>query len=187
EELAFLRAGVAPISACPNEIIARILLVAYTSGLDEAGDPTEILLCISQARTLLSSTRLVSPLWRAVAISLTQLWARIHVEWNRKQRTLWLERSGTRPLDVYLTVDSRPPERWEPAGDIVGERDLFLHSSRWRSLSIRNPGGRIAGEFLRRVTRSIDLKSLESLKIWFGIAAPQLARYECGGPAPRSG
>jgi hypothetical protein len=98
-----------------------------------------------------------------VAIGLTQLWARIHVEWNRNQRALWLERSGTRPLDVYLTVHSR----WELArfGDIVGERDLFLHSSRWRSLSIRNCGPPFIGEFLRRVTRSIDLKSLESLKV----------------------
>jgi hypothetical protein len=62
KELALLRAGVAPISGCPNEIIARILFVTYTSGLDEAGDPTKILLCISQARILLSSTRLVREL-----------------------------------------------------------------------------------------------------------------------------
>ncbi|KAF9518301.1 hypothetical protein BS47DRAFT_1338592 [Hydnum rufescens UP504] len=140
--MAFLRAGVAPISSCPNEIIAKILLVTYTSWLDEAGDPTEILLCISQARTLLFPTRPICRLWRAVAISLTQLWARIHVEWKREHRALWLERSGTRPLDVYFTVDSHLPARWELAkfGDVVGEQDLFLHSSRWRSLSIRNSG-----------------------------------------------
>jgi hypothetical protein len=62
--MAFLGAGVAPISACPNEIIAKILLVAYTFGLneDEAGDPTKILLRISQACTLLFPTRPVREL-----------------------------------------------------------------------------------------------------------------------------
>ncbi|KAF9515514.1 hypothetical protein BS47DRAFT_780825 [Hydnum rufescens UP504] len=157
EELALLRVRVAPISTCPNEIIAKILLVTYSSALEEAKDPTEILFSISQ----------VSQLWRAMALNLTQLWARMHVEWNAKQRALWLERSGTRPLDVYLTIDDHRPERWVPiqSGDVFGDQDLFLHSSRWRSLSLRSCGRRIAEEFLGRLMRSIDLKSLESLTL----------------------
>ncbi|KAF9518297.1 hypothetical protein BS47DRAFT_1389205 [Hydnum rufescens UP504] len=98
EELALLRVPVAPISACPNEIIAKILLVTYSSALEEAKDPTEILLSISQVCALFSSARIVmssvilpmqqvSRLWRAMALNLTQLWTRIHVEWNVEQRT----------------------------------------------------------------------------------------------------
>jgi hypothetical protein len=109
----------------------------------------------------------VSRLWRAVAISLTQLWARIRLEWNPEQRALWLERSGTRPLDFSLTTDRILPERWELArfGDIFGEGDLLLHSLRWRSLSLRSSGHPIPQQFLDRLTRSMDLKSLESLKL----------------------
>jgi hypothetical protein len=109
----------------------------------------------------------VSRLWRIVALNLTQLWARIHVEWNAEQRALWLERSGTRPLDVYLTIDGRCIERWVPteSGDVFGEQDLFLHSSRWRSLSLRSSGLRIAEVFLDHLMRFIDLKSLESLTL----------------------
>jgi hypothetical protein len=109
----------------------------------------------------------VSTMENHVTISLTRLWARIHVEWNPKQRALWLQRSGTRPLGVYLTVDSLLPEIWEPSklGDIFGEEDLFLHSSRWRSLSLRSSGHSIAELFLDRLMRSIDLKSLESLSL----------------------
>ncbi|KAF9518288.1 hypothetical protein BS47DRAFT_1359050 [Hydnum rufescens UP504] len=146
EELALLRARVAPISACPNEIIASILVLTYSSALVERVDPTKTLLRISQ----------VSRLWRAVAVSLTQLWARIRLEWNPEQRALWLERSGTRPLDVYLAVDSLFPERWE---------DSFLHFSRWRSLSLRSSGDLTTRDFLRYVPYSMDLKSLESLKL----------------------
>jgi hypothetical protein len=62
EELALLRVRVAPISACPNEIIAKILLVTYSSALEEAKDPTEILLSISQVCALFSSTRIVRKL-----------------------------------------------------------------------------------------------------------------------------
>jgi hypothetical protein len=42
---------------------------------------------------------------------------------------------------------------------------LFLHSSRWHSLSVRNSGRSITGEFLHCLTHSIDLKSLESLNL----------------------
>ncbi|KAF9518296.1 hypothetical protein BS47DRAFT_1389204 [Hydnum rufescens UP504] len=48
---------------------------------------------------------------------------------------------------------------------MFGEQDLFLHSSRWRSLSLRSSRRRIAQEFLDRLMRSIDLKSLESLTL----------------------
>jgi hypothetical protein len=99
----------------------------------------------------------VSRLWRAGAINLARLWARIHVEWRPELRALWLEQSGTRPLDIYLAVDSLFPERWEY---------LFLHSSRFRSLSLlMSSAPHITGEFLGRLTHSMDLKSLESLKL----------------------
>jgi hypothetical protein len=44
EELTLLRARVAPISACPNEIIAKILVLTYSSTLMEPGEPTKTLL-----------------------------------------------------------------------------------------------------------------------------------------------
>ncbi|KAF9518286.1 hypothetical protein BS47DRAFT_333189 [Hydnum rufescens UP504] len=178
EELALLRARVAPISACPNEIIAKILVSTYSSALAEPVDPTKTLLSISQ----------VSRLWRIVAIGLTQMWARIHLEWNPKQRTLWLKRSGTRLLDVHLTFDSPLPEIWEPSklGDIFGEEDLLLHSSRWRSLSLRDSGHPIAELFLNRLVRSIDLKSLESLSLLSSTYGPHniIANF---GEHPESG
>lgn len=99
---------------------------------------------------------------------MTQLWARIHVEWKPKQRKLWLERSGTRPLDVYLLADNRLQGVWNPTEDDIdmfGEQDLFLHSSRWRSLSVDNSGHSNTSEFLRCVTSRINLRALESLKL----------------------
>jgi hypothetical protein len=64
EELGLLRARVAPISACPNEIIAKILVLTYSSVLMEAGEPTRTLLQISRVRSLLSSTDIVRKLYQ---------------------------------------------------------------------------------------------------------------------------
>ncbi|KAF9516851.1 hypothetical protein BS47DRAFT_609425 [Hydnum rufescens UP504] len=125
----------------------------------------------------------VSRLWRAMTLNLTQLWARIHVEWNTKQRTLWLERSGTRPLDIYITIDCHRPERWVPiqSPNVFGDQDLFLHSSRWRSLSLRSSGRLIAEEFLDRLMRSMDLKSLESLTLLSPTHGPYNMTANFGG------
>ncbi|KDQ59587.1 hypothetical protein JAAARDRAFT_205618 [Jaapia argillacea MUCL 33604] len=127
---------VLPIDRIPNELLSGIFEIV-THSFDDPGES------LSTPTTL----SLVCSRWRQIAISTPELWTTIFLTQalsphDIARTSTWLERSKTRPLDLYL--DFRDPcwswdeedhsFTWNDMAEIL--QLLLPHISRWRLVDL---------------------------------------------------
>jgi len=94
-------------------------------------------------------------------MSCTLLWAAVHLEWPQKQRELWVQRSGTRELDIHAHRLRTSSTGW--SADNPG--DIFKRFPKWRSLCFSDASASIITEALRAVPSTVGCQSLQSVDI----------------------
>lgn len=142
-------------AAIPDDIFYLIFIEGYHISLvrqnGKEPDPSRYLLAISQTCSR----------FRNISVSCTLLWARVHVEWPPNQRRLWVQRSGTRELDIRCG-----PFRTPRAGSIADTPgDIFESFYKWRTLRFTRTSKRVIEDVLKTVVptpvlgfQSIDLR-----------------------------
>ena len=116
------------ITVIPDEILREILIEGYNysvtpilvHGKEHEEDPTKYLLAISQTCNW----------FRNISLSCTSLWVGVHLEWPPRRRQLWVQRSGTRELEVHMHSSKKPLIREIP----YTQGDVFDKFYEWRTL-----------------------------------------------------
>lgn len=169
EHVIVLRERFSAVKTLPHEILA------YVFWLGLGHDPLE-------DSNLLGSVTQVCKDWRAIAIGETKLWRRIYGEWPSKQRAMYLARSASTPIEVFiwsiwdgpLVEDSDTDSDTDSDEDVAFDlrEDLLAESSRWRSLSLMNCAPAFTSRFIERISQLNTLDRLQALHISGRVFSP---------------
>ncbi|KAG9008060.1 hypothetical protein FRB90_009135, partial [Tulasnella sp. 427] len=123
-KIARAQAFFAPIRKLPDELLTDVFLIIWASGDTK---------CAWALAT-------VNRKWRRVALSIPRLWSTIQLKTNTaicpaETIRLWLERSGTAPLDVDITLTRTPGSSPIPERSHSSSRRRLMHSVHAHHLS----------------------------------------------------
>ncbi|KDQ13429.1 hypothetical protein BOTBODRAFT_55978 [Botryobasidium botryosum FD-172 SS1] len=137
-----------PVHRLPNELLGAIFVLAGSTSFQVSGWPASF--SISQ----------VCKLWRQVALNTPRLWMNIDVSAGDELASIYVERSGTAPLNLSVNFGVLPSQ-----DDKTREIYWSRYADRWSRLSIQNPSPITTSQdcALRWLTHSAPI--LEALEI----------------------